>query len=260
MVQKKELKQWFIRTTAFAQQLYDNLDSQELAEWPTAIKEAQRQWIKPGHGHFIKFPIITGGGGGGGGERDSLYISVFTTRMDTLPKVTFLALSLDHALAPKNASSGDQVQACTVQNPLTGETLNVYVADYVLSSYGSDAVMGVPTEDERDGSFAALHGIPLLPRKLSDYEDIDELEKKGLVKAATCFKMRDWLVSRQRYWASLFLLHPCLSDILALGSTDTHDSLQVLWRAACPRIRFTRDSSHRGCGNPKKGRISTKTP
>ena len=193
MVQKRNLKQWFILTTKFAQQLYDGLDSPELKQWPNSIINAQKRWIKPSDGHLITFKTSN--------NRD---ITVFTTRIDTLPKVNFIALAQDHEFADNSSGDGNRLIAnLKAKNPLTGSWIPVYVADYVVSDYGSNAVMGVPSEDERDLTFAQSLGIPILPSSSSsDTTPLSVLIENGSVQAKKCYRLRDWLVSRQRYWVN----------------------------------------------------------
>lgn len=171
-VVKKELEQWFFKITDYAEKLLKNLDT---LDWSEKVKVAQRNWIGKSEGAEIVFKLK------GGGE-----LSVFTTRPDTIMGVTFIAVAHGSAHAGKIAV-----------HPVTGAELPVYAADYVVAGYGTAAVMGVPAHDERDRAFAEAHGIyvsdaPLLPP--------DEALKKCGGTKETRYRLRDWLVSRQRYW------------------------------------------------------------
>ena len=159
------MHQWFLRTTAYAERLLAGLDD---LDWPAGAKRLQRQWIGRSEGREIDFGDLT----------------VFTIRPETLPGVTFLAVPVGHS------ASGS-----TRPHPITGAPVPVLEADYVIESYGTGAVMGVPAHDERDRRFAAAHGLPV-----SDVALLDNtlIEKVG--RATVRYRLRDWLISRQRYW------------------------------------------------------------
>ena len=169
---KKELEQWFFKITDYAEKLLKNLDT---LDWSEKVKIAQRNWIGKSEGAEITFKLKDGG-----------ELKVFTTRPDTIMGVTFIAVAHGSPYAGKIAL-----------HPVTGAELPVYATDYVVADYGTAAVMGVPAHDERDRAFAEAHGIyisdaPLLP--------VDEALAKCGGKKETRFRLRDWLISRQRYW------------------------------------------------------------
>lgn len=164
-VTERQMRQWFLRTTAYAERLLCGLDA---LDWPERAKRLQRQWIGRSEGREVDFGDLT----------------VFTTRPDTLPAVTFLAVPPGHPAV-----------GSTRPHPLTGRAIPVLAADYVIESYGAGAVMGVPAHDERDARFAAQVGL------LASFADLlrpDEAARIG--RPVVRYRMRDWLISRQRYW------------------------------------------------------------
>lgn len=233
-VVQKPLEQYFFQTTKYADELLSGLDR---IDWPENVKTMQRHWIGKSVGARLKFDLATG-------EE----VEVFTTRLDTLFGVSFLALSTEHPLIEEAAKSDaelkafcDQVAAMSREDrlmsdiklghrsklealhPFTGAKIPVYAANYVLMDYGTGAVMGVPAHDERDGEFAVKYGLPL--PQVIEGEDafehgtlINSSEFTGLgseaavdamiaklgTKAAkaTTFKLKDWGLSRQRYWGT----------------------------------------------------------
>ncbi len=248
-VTKKELEQWFFRITKYAEELLDHSH----IDWPERIKIMQRNWVGKSEGAEISFRIeseIT----------EQKEIKVFTTRPDTVFGVTFFLLAPEHPLVlqlttPEHkAEVGKYVAWCRRQteyertavgrektgaflgshivNPLNGERVPIWITDYVLPTYGTGAVMGVPAHDERDLEFARKFKLPVrtviappawtgeelmevytdsgemvnsgefsgLPSE-QGYEAIcDLLEEKGWGKRTVIYRLRDWLISRQRYW------------------------------------------------------------
>lgn len=164
-VVQKELDQWFFKITAYADALIAALDE---IDWPNSTKTMQKNWIGRKEGRKIKF-----------GE-----IEVFTTRPETIFGATFVVLSPNHQMAGK---------VKTVVNPATGKTIPVFVDEYVLDAIGTGAIMGVPAYDERDLAFAKKNKLPVVKAPLT-YKSYGE-------KAVT-YHLRDWLVSRQRYWGA----------------------------------------------------------
>jgi leucyl-tRNA synthetase len=164
-VTERVMRQWFLRTTAYADRLLAGLDT---LDWPERAKRLQRRWI----------------GRSGGREIDFGDLTVFTTRPETLPGVTFLAV------AP-----GDPAAGSSRPHPLTGESLPVLEADYIVEGYGTGAVMGVPAHDERDARFAVERKL-----RFSDAPLLDAVAVAHVGRPAVRFRMRDWLISRQRYW------------------------------------------------------------
>lgn len=214
-VVQRQQQQWMLRITKFADQLLDDLDT---LDWPHAIKEAQRNWIGRSEGALVKFRIA---------ERDTS-IEVFTTRIDTIMGVTFVVLAPEHKLVQellahvtnKDAvmayieatqkkseldrqqskdKTGVKLESVSVINPANNEEVPVYIADYVLAGYGTGAVMGVPQHDERDREFATALGIRIVDQPLVD--TFETIKKVGAVPTKT-YRLRDWGISRQRYWGT----------------------------------------------------------
>lgn len=242
-VVRKPMRQWMLKITAYADRLLDDL---ELVDWPESIKEMQRNWIGRSVGANIEFKVA---------GTDKSYI-VFTTRPDTLFGATYsvLAPELDlvreittpeqkaavEAYIEETAKKSDLKRTDLAKektgvftgayaiNPVNGKEIPIWIADYVLSSYGTGAIMAVPAHDERDFEFAQTFGLEILPvieggdvEKAAYTEDgthinsefldgmnkqeaIDKmnewLEENGVGKKEVSYRLRDWLFSRQRYW------------------------------------------------------------
>jgi len=224
---KKELEQWFFKITDYAERLLQNLDT---LDWSDKVKIAQRHWIGKSEGAVITFKVKDGGS-----------LSVFTTRPDTIMGVTFIAVAHGNEYAGKSAI-----------HPVTGAELPIYATDYVVADYGTAAVMGVPAHDERDRAFAEAHGIyisdaPLMPIR-------DALQQCGGAKE-TRYRLRDWLVSRQRYWgppipmveckqcgwqpvpeADLPILLPSVKNFRPTGTgVSPLASVRSFYNASCPQ-------------------------
>ena len=205
-VEKKKMKQWFFKITEYADELLDDIDG---LEWPEKIKTMQRNWIGRSVGAEIEFEVV------GGVPR----LTVFTTRPDTIKGATFLVVAPEHP--GLLALTTDDTRAAVLEykaaalkkseierqenkektgvfpgayavNPATGERIPIWVADYVLAGYGTGAIMGVPAMDERDREFAEVMKLPIVETELVD-RDLYGTPK-------VMYKMRDWLISRQRYW------------------------------------------------------------
>ncbi|MBQ3318865.1 leucine--tRNA ligase [Candidatus Saccharibacteria bacterium] len=243
-VEKKKMKQWFFKITAYADELLEGLDE---LDWPEKIKTMQKNWIGRSEGAEIDFATENG-----------LSLRVFTTRPDTIFGATFLVLAPEHKLIdnliiPQTAEKvkayiKDSLKKTEVErqenkektgvftgsyalNPLSGEKLPIWVSDYVLGNYGEGAIMAVPAHDPRDLAFAEKFDLPIKKvieksETISDddlcYEGEGELvnsgdftgqksedarekivhllESKGVGKKKVSYRMRDWLISRQRYW------------------------------------------------------------
>ena len=212
-VVQRDQDQWMLRITKYADALIDDLDN---LNWPEEIKSAQRNWIGRSEGSEIDFKI----------KDFDEKITVFTTRADTLFGVTYIVLAPEHKLVSKlieNISNkvevenyiseskkkseldrqqnkdktGVQLEGIFAVNPANGEEVPVWVADYVLAGYGTGAVMGVPQHDERDNEFATKYEISIIDRPLVDAKEITEKIKGKFVKQ---YRLRDWGISRQRYW------------------------------------------------------------
>ena len=251
-VERREIPQWFIRITEYADELLDDLD--KLSGWPEPVKLMQRNWIGKSYGLELGFELPTAIAG-----RDK--IEVYTTRPDTLYGVTYISLAAEHpislALAEENQALAEFIDRCKKSSvsaadmaraeklgmdtglrafhPLTGEMVPVWVANYVLMDYGSGAVMAVPAHDERDWDFAHQYELPIVtvinddegqPADVSaaaytqhgtltnsgSYDGLGfqdafdqiaaSLHNKGLGNVTTQYRLRDWGVSRQRYWGT----------------------------------------------------------
>ena len=163
-VEQKEKEQWMLAITKYADRLHSDLDT---VDYPERVKIQQRNWIGRSEGTLIKFDDI----------------EVFTTRPDTIRGATFVVVS----------EKEDRFTGHYVMNPATKEKIPVWEAEYVMSSVGTGAIMGVPSDDERDMEFAKKYGLPIVENyKKAGFEDFG--------KKVTRFKLRDWVFSRQRYW------------------------------------------------------------
>ena len=246
-VVKKLMPQWYFKITDYAEELLD-MDN---LEWPEKIKQMQRNWIGKSNGVTINFSI----------ENSNEKISTFTTRIDTIYGVTFVVLAPEHPIIKtlslsKNKyvkeyiarsqkmseidrtstireKTGVRTDVCCI-NPLTGEKIPVFVGDYVLASYGSGAVMGVPAHDERDFLFARKYDLPVkvvvspdgskniqlskaftgngIQVNSEEFNGLNNVEGKEKIaklveekkfgKKTITYHLRDWLISRQRYWGT----------------------------------------------------------
>jgi len=255
-VERRTMRQWMLRITAYAERLLEDLDQ---VDWPEYVKEMQRNWIGKSHGAEIRMPIA--------GTDDSF--PVFTTRPDTLFGATYSVLAPEHALVSEitTAEQRDAVDAYVQEavnkselqrtdlaksktgvftgayatNPATGEPMPIWVADYVLMSYGSGAIMGVPGQDQRDWDFAVQYELPIVrtveppagwkgdayledgPAINSGFLDgllvdqakermIEWLVEQGHGTRRVEYRLRDWLFSRQRYWGEPFPVLHVLGD------------------------------------------------
>ena len=248
LVERREIPQWFLRITAYAQELLDQLD--RMPGWPESVKTMQRNWIGRSEGLEIDFSI----------EGEVSPVRVYTTRPDTLMGVTYLAVAAEHPLAIKAAAANpglaEFLSACAQSDvaeaametmekrgmplgihaihPVSGERIPVWAANFVLMGYGTGAVMAVPAHDQRDFEFATRYGLPItqvivkpdgdparapLTEAFTDhgvlvnsgeYDGLDyrgafealaaHFEKAGCGARKVNFRLRDWGVSRQRYW------------------------------------------------------------
>lgn len=242
-VYRRPMKQWVLKITEYADRLLEDLDE---LDWPESIKDMQRNWIGRSEGARVSFEI----------KNKDASIDVFTTRPDTIYGTTFLVLSPEHSLV-NEITSEDKLEAVKKYqedsskksdlertdlakdksgvftgayaiNPLTGKKLPIWIADYVLSSYGTGAVMAVPAHDERDYEFASKFNLPIneviaggdiqkeaytgvgehinsgelngLDNETAISKAIELLVAKGAGEKKVNYKLRDWLFSRQRYW------------------------------------------------------------
>ncbi|MDA1063510.1 MAG: leucine--tRNA ligase [Proteobacteria bacterium] len=249
LVERREIPQWFMKITAYADELLDELD--RMPGWPESVKTMQRNWIGRSVGLELSFAVP--------GEREPL--TVYTTRPDTLFGVTYMAVAAEHPLAVKAAATNAKLAAfieeckksgaaeATLEtmekrgmslglsaiHPLTGVEVPLWVANFVLMSYGTGAIMAVPGHDARDWEFARKHGLPIVqvvaPADGSDFDieaapflehgvlvnsaDYDGMdfdaafnaiadyfENANRGKRTINYRLRDWGVSRQRYWGT----------------------------------------------------------
>ena len=260
-VHKKDLSQWFLKITDYADVLLKDLD--KLPGWPERVKTMQRNWIGRSEGLEFSFDIPS--------MNDK--VTVYTTRPDTAYGVTFLALAAEHPLVAKICETSDkkaEIEAfvqevrnqsdiertssesekkgintgVTCVNPFNGKTVQIWVTNYVLADYGTGAVMGVPSGDQRDWMFAKKYDIPMiltiepkdhhldLATMTEAYTEkdgvlvnsaeftgmemhkamagiMDKAEKEGFGKRHVNYRLRDWLISRQRYWGAPILVINC---------------------------------------------------
>lgn len=232
-VVRKPMRQWVLKITEYADRLLEDLED---VDWPESIKDMQRNWIGRSEGAELTFNI----------DDTDLSFNVFTTRPDTIFGATFAVLSPEHPLVDK-ITTKDEKEAVNqykleasrksdlertdlakdksgvftgafTTNPFTGQKMPIWIADYVLISYGTGAVMAVPAHDERDGEFAEKFNLDIVTVYDEDGKMIDSdklngltqeeavpkaiemLEEKGIGEKKISYKLRDWLFSRQRYW------------------------------------------------------------
>jgi leucyl-tRNA synthetase len=262
-IERRPLRQWILKITAYADRLIQDLD---LVDWPESLKKLQTNWIGKSEGAYVNFVETS--------TKETL--TVFTTRPDTLFGATYMVLSPEHPLLSRivipsqkeaikaylaetakksdldrtdlNVSKTGVFTGAYAVNPVNNQPLPIWISDYVLMGYGTGAIMAVPAHDERDFEFARIFGLPIIP--VYDLEGIDEslrqevlagmkcwpgegvsinssnedlslnglavnaakmkiidwLESNQKGKAATTYKLRDWLFSRQRYWGEPFPL------------------------------------------------------
>ena len=247
-VERKLLRQWFLKITDYAEQLLNDLD--KLPDWPERVKLMQANWIGKSVGAYLEFPIV------GMDEK----IAVFTTRPDTVYGVSYLVLAPEHPLtqrvttADRKAAVETFIKEVAAQseidrtaedkpkrgiptggkatNPFSGEEIPIWIADYVLYEYGTGAVMGVPAHDTRDFKFANQYQLPIKVVIVDDdemplteaytepgiminsqsFNGMDSIKGKAAIiraaedagcgKARVQYRLRDWLISRQRYWGA----------------------------------------------------------
>lgn len=249
LVEQKQIPQWFIKITAYAQELLDDID--KLDGWPEQVKTMQRNWIGRSEGIEMAFAV----------EGEAEPLSIYTTRPDTLMGVTYVAVAAGHPLAAKAAQANPELAAFVEEcknnkvseadmavmekkgqatglyatHPITGKHVPIWVANFVLMDYGTGAVMSVPAHDQRDYEFATAYGLDIVPViKPADGSELDVSEaaytEKGVLfdsgefdgldfnaafdaiasklaaenkgERKVNYRLRDWGVSRQRYWGA----------------------------------------------------------
>jgi len=183
---QKELEQWFFKITDYADRLLSGL---EKIDWSERVVKAQKEWIGRSTGMLIEFKS----------QNSKVKIEVFTTRPDTLNAVTFLATSKMYEKGSKEKKG--EFSGKYAVNPLGGRKIPIWDTNYVAPDYGTGIIMGVPAHDERDLEFARKYHLDII-QKEPDKKLWDEIEKNGWGKEHTNYHLRDWLVSRQRYWGA----------------------------------------------------------
>ena len=250
VVERREIPQWFLRITNYAEELLDELD--RLPGWPEAVRTMQRNWIGKSRGVQIRFDVAAEG---------AEPLEVFTTRPDTLMGSTYMAVAAEHPLALAAAENDADIRAFVDEcrhgttseadleaqekkgmplgleaiHPITGDRLPIYIANFVLMAYGTGAIMAVPGHDERDHAFARKYGLPIVQvidaadgahvditdAAYTDYGRVvnsgpydgltsaeaferiaADLAADGRGEVRTNWRLRDWGVSRQRYWGA----------------------------------------------------------
>lgn len=198
--ERRELEQWFFKITSYADRLLRNLDK---IDWPEKIKLAQKNWIGKSEGMIIDFEVE--------GEKEK--IKVFTTRPDTLNAATFIAVA-DEQADKTDVEAKEKIGQFTGKyaiNPLNGKKLPIWKANFVSKDYGTGAIMGVPAHDERDNEFASKYQIDILELE-PDPKLPKSIEKSGWGVRHTSYHLRDWLISRQRYWGPPIPMIYCEKD------------------------------------------------
>ncbi|QQG44956.1 MAG: leucine--tRNA ligase [Candidatus Sungiibacteriota bacterium] len=228
---KKELEQWFFKITDYAERLLKNLDT---LDWSERIKIAQRNWIGKSEGALLRFNVRC--------QMSDVRcpsVEVFTTRPDTLFGATYIVLGPEHQLISKirnqisnikevegyitgaktktdeeriaegKEKNGVELKGIKATNPANGEEIPIWVADYVLGNVGTGAIMAVPAHDERDMEFAKKFNLPV---SNAPFVDKEEIVRRVGGKKTVNYRLRDWLISRQRYWGPpipMIYCHKC---------------------------------------------------
>ncbi|WP_179992378.1 MULTISPECIES: leucine--tRNA ligase [unclassified Acinetobacter] len=307
LVEKRDIPMYYFRITDYAQELLDDLETLKDG-WPQQVLTMQRNWIGRSQGMEITFPSANP-------EVYADGLTVFTTRADTLMGVTYVAVAAEHPMALKAAENNPELQAfieecrmgsvaeadlataekkgmatgLSVKHPVTGEEVPVWIANYVLMSYGSGAVMAVPSHDERDFEFANKYGLTIkqvIDAKGAEDTDFDatqwqewygskdgklvnsgefdgldfqgafdaflaKLEPQGLANVKVQFRLRDWGVSRQRYWGCPIPMINCdkcgqvpvpedqlpvvlPTDVVPDGSGNPLNKMPEFYETTCP--------------------------
>jgi leucyl-tRNA synthetase len=312
IVERKLLRQWFLKITDYAERLLNDLD--KLTGWPDRVKTLQANWIGKSVGAYLEFPIV--------GMDDK--VAVFTTRPDTVYGVTYVVLAPEHPLTPQvttpdrketvekfiaevaNQSEMERTAEDKPKrgistggkaiNPFTGEEVPILIADYVLYEYGTGAVMGVPAHDVRDFKFAKENNLPIRVVIVPEGEEeatltaaytdagvmvnsaqfdglestkgktaiIEYAQKQGYGKARVQYRLRDWLISRQRYWGAPIPIVHC-PDCGAVPIPDKDlpvtlpEDIEFSGRGGSPLAKLDSwvNVSCPSCGTPAKRETDT---
>lgn len=312
IVERKLLRQWFLKITDYAEQLLNDLN--KLPGWPERVKLMQANWIGKSTGAYLEFPIV------GSDEK----IAVYTTRPDTVYGVSYVVLAPEHPLTEKVTTLEQKsaveafVQEVSNQsemertaedkpkrgistggkaiNPFTGEEIPIWIADYVLYEYGTGAVMGVPAHDVRDFKFAKDQNLAIKVVIVADSEAEAELkaayteagvlvnsqqfdgmasgdakkaiveyaEKQGYGKARIQYRLRDWLISRQRYWgAPIPIIHCPNCGAVPVPEEDLPvqlpDNIELTGRGGSPlaSLESWKNVPCPSCGTPAQRETDT---
>lgn len=266
-IEQKPMRQWVLRITDYAERLLKDLD---LLDWPESIKESQRNWIGKSEGSEIEFKI----------KNHSEKIKVFTTRADTIFGATYVVLAPEHPIinnykllitnweeveqyikevknktniertALDKNKTGIELKGVKAINPANNEEIPVWIADYVLATYGTGAIMAVPQHDIRDNDFAVKYYLPIIDRPLVD---AIEITNKVGGKIVTKYKLRDWVFSRQRYWGEPI---PVLHDGDKIIPVDEKDLPVILPKVKSYEPTGTGESPLAGIDNWVNVKIS----
>ena len=304
LVERKEIPQWFLKITDYAEELLQGID--QLDGWPEQVRTMQKNWIGRSEGAEISFAVVDSD------EVSGETVKVFTTRPDTLMGVTYVAVAAEHPLCLKMAENNSQLQTFIAEakvmstaeadmetmekkgmdiglkviHPITGEQIPVYTANFVLMGYGEGAVMSVPAHDQRDYEFAQKYGLPIkqviapddaaTPCDLaqqaftekgvlvnsSEFDGLssqeamskipESLEKINKGNKRVQYRLRDWGVSRQRYWGAPIPIINCPDcgslpvpeadlpvilpvDVVLTGEGSPIKSMPEFYQCQCPK-------------------------
>jgi len=313
-VEQRELEQWFVRTTNYADELLKDLDC--LPGWPEKVRTMQRNWIGRSAGTLVDFKLDS---------KSADAISVFTTRVDTIFGATSVQLAPEHPVTKKLAAANPELRQKVDQliaeqakaresgdigniekhgvntghfaiNPYNGEKVPVWVANYILMDYGTGAIMSVPAHDERDYEFAQRYGIPIkqviVPASLDQSTDLpfttldgklinsgefaglscegaiqrmsSYAEQHGFGKPTVTFRLKDWGISRQRYWGTPIPMVYCDNDgAVPVAEKDLPvilpDNVEVTLSGGSPLLRVPEFLNARcpKCGGPARRETDT---
>ncbi len=314
-VVQRELEQWFLRITAYVEELLSDLD--RLSGWPERVKVMQRNWIGKSTGAEVRFPLA---------DRQE-FLNIFTTRQDTLYGATFMVLAPEHPLTPELSRGTEQAGAVAAfvdrmrrqstaarsraeaekegvftgayaVNPMTRERIPIWTANFVLLEYGTGAIMAVPAHDQRDFEFATKYRLPIrvviqppgdildpatmreaypgegtmvssdpftgLASEPGRAKVVEDLERRGIGKGQVNYRIRDWLISRQRYWGTPIPIIYCEGcGVLPVPERDLPvllpEDVQITFMGGSPLARVPAfvNVSCPTCGRPARRETDT---